>query len=101
MKDSDILGSGELHARLFLSSYILAELLRQSPASVDIEQLVREVGHPRDEVEQVCTRLYRTGLLQPDAGREGIWRLAGDPASITLANLFSALLSPPTGRDKH
>lgn len=94
MKDNDILGNPDLHQRLCLSSCILAELLRQWPAAVGIEQLVQEAGHPREEVEQMCRRLNRNGLLQPDAGREGLWRLAGDPASMTLADLFSALLAP-------
>ncbi|WP_206047201.1 Rrf2 family transcriptional regulator, partial [Noviherbaspirillum denitrificans] len=75
-------------------SCILAELLRQFPAAVGFDGLVRESDHSRDEVEAVCLRLYRNGLLRPDAGGEGFWRLAGDPARITLAELFSALLAP-------
>jgi len=97
MKDNDILGNPELHARLCLSACILAELLRQAPASVGIEQLAQQAGHPREEVEQMCSRLHRNGLLLPDAGRDAIWRLAGDPSSMTLADLFSALLAPSSG----
>lgn len=97
MTDKDILGSPDLHGRLCLSSCILAELLRRAPAAVDIVELVREAGHPREEVEQMCGRLVRNGLLQPAPGQEGWWRLAGDPASITLADLFSALLAPAEG----
>ncbi|HYC41703.1 MAG TPA: hypothetical protein VEB70_01810 [Noviherbaspirillum sp.] len=97
MKDNDILGNPHLHERLCLASCILAELLRQSPAGVGIDQLVQVACHPREEVEQMCDRLYHTGLLQPDPGREGFWRLAGDPARMTLADLFSALLAPSIG----
>ena len=98
MEGIDILGSPGLHEELCLSSCILAELLRQAPAPVAIEQLVREVGHPLDEVEHMCARLHGNGLLQTDPGAEGMWRLAGDPASITLADLFSALLSSSKAR---
>jgi DNA-binding IscR family transcriptional regulator len=98
MGGEDILGNSALHEQLCLSSCILAELLRRAPAAIDIEQLVLAVGHPREEVEQMCSQLYRNGLLQPDAERQGIWMLAGDPARITLADLFSALLAGPNGR---
>lgn len=101
MEENDILGRPDLHERLCVSSCVLAELLRQSPAAVHIDELVREVGHSRAEVEQMCSRLHLKGLLQPEPGREGAWRLAGDPSSITLADLFSALLPPPTGRSAH
>ena len=99
MTENELLGSPDLHGRLCLSSCILAELLRRAPAPVNTDQLVQEVGHPRDEVQQMCMRLARNGLLLPDADREGLWRLAGDPASMTLADLFSALLAPAGGRD--
>ena len=98
MKETDILGSAGLHEQLCLSSCILAELLRRAPSPVSIEQLVHEVGHPLDEVERMCARLHGNGLLQTDPAREGMWRLAGDPARITLADLFSALLSPSDAR---
>lgn len=97
MEESDILGRPDLHEWLCLSSCVLAELLQQAPDAVHIDQLVREVGHPRAEVEQMCSRLHFKGLLQPEPGREGAWRLAGDPSSISLADLFSALLPPPPG----
>ena len=97
MKENDLLGSPQLHGRLYLSSCILAELLKRSPAALHTAQLAEEAGHPQDEVEQMCSRLYHNGLLQRDAG--GGWRLAGDPASMTLADLFSALLLPPNGQN--
>lgn len=98
MKGEDILGNPALHEQLCLSSCILAELLRHAPAAVGIEQFAQVTGHPREEVERMCKQLYRNGLLQQDAGRQGTWMLAGDPARITLADLFSALLAGPDGR---
>ncbi|WP_420475409.1 hypothetical protein [Noviherbaspirillum sp. ST9] len=97
MQDNDILGNPDLHERLCLSSCILAELLRQSPAAVGIDQLVQVACHPREEVELMCSRLSQTGLLRLDPEREGLWQLAGDPSSLTLADLFSALLVPSFG----
>lgn len=98
MREDDFLGNSALHDKLCVSSCILAELLRLSPAAVGIDALVRAVCHPHEEVELMCRQLYRNGLLQPDGEREGRWMLAGDPASITLADLFSALLAGPDGR---
>lgn len=98
MREDDFLSNSVLHAKLCISSCVLAELLRLSPAAVGIEQLVQVVGHPREEVELMCKQLYRKGLLRPDAGREGSWMLAADPASITLADLFSVLLVEPDRR---
>jgi DNA-binding IscR family transcriptional regulator len=98
MKENDLLGSSDLHERLCVASCILAELLSLFPASVEMEQLALAVGHPREKVEEVCVRLRHQGLLQADAGRDGIWRLAGDPAKLTLADLFAALLAPSTER---
>jgi DNA-binding IscR family transcriptional regulator len=99
MGGDDILGNSALHDQLCLSSCILAELLRQSPRAVGIDQLVQAVDHPLEEVEQMCRRLSRNGLLQPDVDRQGVWMLAGDPARITLADLFSALLAGHDRRD--
>ncbi|HYD60429.1 MAG TPA: hypothetical protein VEC35_08750 [Noviherbaspirillum sp.] len=99
MAGDDILGSPALHGQLCLSSCILAELLRQSPRAVGIDQLVQAVDHPLEDVEQMCRRLSRNGLLLPDVDRQGVWMLAGDPARITLADLFSALLAGTDRRD--
>lgn len=95
MKGEDLLGKAALHEQLCLSSCILAELLRQAPVPVDIEQLVHAVGHPREEVEQMCAQLQRHGVLQPHAGDPDFGTLAADPSGITLADLFSALLDSP------
>ncbi len=99
MGRDDILGNAALHEQLCLSSCILAELLRQSPRAVGIEHLVQAVDHPREAVEQICRQLSRNGLLQPDVDGQGVWMLAGDPASITLSDLFSALLAGPGRRE--
>lgn len=99
MKQNELLGNSDLHERLCVASCIFAEMLRLFPAPIEMEQLVQAVGHPRDEVEETCVLLRQHGLLQPDAGREGVWRLASDPASLTLADLFAALLVPSVSRE--
>ena len=66
MKENGLLGRPHLHGRLYLSSCILAELLKQSPAAL----------HPAQPAEE-----------------------AGDPAGMTLADLFSALLFPSNGQN--
>jgi len=95
----NLLDSPELHGRLCLSSCILAELLRRSPQPADTGQLAQAAGHAKDEVEQMCKHLVRHGLLHMSSGEggEGRWQLAGDPAAMTLADLFSALLAPADG----
>ncbi|RZI44393.1 hypothetical protein EGT07_02945 [Herbaspirillum sp. HC18] len=92
MTEKTILDNPVLHEQLCVSSCILAELLRHAPRALSAAQLEKTACHPAEQVEQVCRKLSQHGLLRPDPALQGHWMLGGSPSSITLADLFAALL---------
>ncbi|HYD96950.1 MAG TPA: hypothetical protein VEC01_16600 [Noviherbaspirillum sp.] len=82
-----------LHDQLCVASCVLAELLRQAPRTVSMAQLEAVASHPAPEVEQVCRKLWQSGMLRPDPAMQGYWGLAAAPDRMTLADLFAALLA--------
>ena len=82
-----------LHDQLCVASCVLAELLRRAPHAVSVAQLEAVAGHSApEEVEQACRKLWQRGMLRPDPALQDHWRLAAAADSITLADLFAALL---------
>ncbi len=58
---------------------------------VSATEIARRMGVPRGFLPQVMGDLVRAGMVVPQLGRGGGYRLAADPATITLLAIIEAV----------
>ena len=68
----------------------LARRVGESGPPVPARELAESENLPPDYVEQILLRLRRAGLVESVRGAKGGYRLAGDPAAITIHDIMSA-----------
>lgn len=90
--DSFILGNGALHQRFCITTEILGALMTGS-RPVTLADLETITGRSTREINKICQGMERAGLLQ-SAGKPATgWRLACEPATTTLEDVFRCVLA--------
>lgn len=70
------------------------ELAARSPASTTRQQIAESQDIPGKFLETILGDLRRAGLLEAHRGATGGYRLAADPAAISLAAIVRAIEGP-------
>ncbi len=79
---------------LYAIRALIALARHESSTSLTIAQIAEAQQLPRKFLEQILLALKSEGLLISRAGPRGGYTLARTPASITLAEIFSAVEEP-------
>jgi DNA-binding IscR family transcriptional regulator len=96
--DDFIFGNGALHERFRFTTQVLTVLVASAPRSVSIAQMQKYIRRPARDIEKVCDGLRESMLVQPDAVTRGNWRLACEPSTVTLEDVFRFVISLYSGR---
>ena len=72
----------------------LTALTADQPGNVTVEQMCRRQGLPVKFLETIFTELRKDGLVVSRRGVDGGYRLARDPASISVADIIRGVDGP-------
>lgn len=67
-------------------------------AAVRAPELAEATGVPRNYLSKTLHQLARAGVLRSTRGPAGGFRIAGDPARLTLAQVLAPFAAPDTRR---
>ncbi|HEX6515406.1 MAG TPA: Rrf2 family transcriptional regulator [Nocardioidaceae bacterium] len=80
------------------SDYALRALIelagREDGAAVSAEEIGRLQEIPHGFLQAILADLRRAGIVISQRGQSGGWRLAGDPASVSVADVIRAVDGP-------
>jgi Rrf2 family protein len=68
--------------------------MRHGEGNVPLRQIAEEEGISLQYLEQIFGELRRAGLVDSERGARGGYRLARDPASITVGDVVRTLEGP-------
>lgn len=68
--------------------------VRTDGTAVSAEQLGKAQGIPHGFLQSILADLRRAGLVISQRGQSGGWRLAGEPESVTVADVIRAVDGP-------
>jgi len=74
----------------------ILEMFVSSPSqNLSTALIAEQTGCSTREVTQICKKLHLTGLVQPASNSSKAWKLAGDPGSITLEDVYRGMIAQP------
>jgi DNA-binding IscR family transcriptional regulator len=74
----------------------ILEMFVSSPSqNLSTTLIAEQTGRTTREVTQICKKLQLTGLVQPASNSSKAWKLAGDPGSITLEDVYRGMIAKP------
>jgi len=80
------------------SDYALRALielaLRPDGAAVNAEEIGRQQDIPHGFLQAILADLRRAGIVASQRGQAGGWRMARDPATVTVADVIRAVDGP-------
>ncbi|MEB0135930.1 hypothetical protein QN362_11380 [Actimicrobium sp. CCC2.4] len=88
-----IFGNGNLHERFCAITELLEKLVRAAPTPLSLAQMKRHTGRSGRDISKHCLDLVRNGLVIETS--DGHWTLAGDPADLTLADVYRCATARP------
>lgn len=93
-----IFSTGILHERFCATTDLLGKLVAAAPRPMTLAQLHKATGRETRVLARLCVDLLRDGLILTTA--EGAWKLARDPAEVTLEDVYRCVVSTPATRVK-
>lgn len=88
-----IFGSGRLHERFCAITELLGKLVSVAPSALSLAQMKLHTGRSSREISKHFLDLVRGGLLLETS--DGYWRLAVDPAVLTLEDVYRCVTARP------
>jgi DNA-binding IscR family transcriptional regulator len=91
-----IFSTGILHEQFCATTDLLGKLVAAAPRAMTLAQLHSATGRDARTLTRLCADLLRDGLITATA--EGAYRLARDPAEVTLEDVYRCVVSTPAQR---